>query len=140
MLDYEPLTQLEEAVPDWRYSDGMNRTPVKIIRPPMTEDECERAARAERYDLIASMWDAIGKEPEERRIKVYLSQLSKIPTGLLRAAIARASRDTTYNVIPTPGRIWEALKVELHNPLDVDAAIERWASNQFEQSLYRFGG
>jgi hypothetical protein len=38
------------------------------------------------------------------------------------------------------GALWEALKKELHNPLDLERTIEEWCEARFQNMLQCFGG
>lgn len=99
-------------------------------------DNMQSLAIAEWQSIISGMWDACGKslsQPgEQERFKQYVRQFSNLPLGLLEAACNRAIREMgKYNTIPTIGAVWEAVRKELHNPHDLDWAIENWGEMRF---------
>jgi hypothetical protein len=80
--------------------------------------------------VLSSMWTAAGKPVDNERLAEYARTFNKIPHGLLRKMADRAIKDNgVFNTVPTIGACWVALRKELHNPYDLDAAIEEWSYN-----------
>lgn len=130
-------TDLDTPVAEWRGYE-INHQPVKggLV---VTEAESDQAANVEWVDLLTGMWDAIGKPLDEKRLHKYVKELSWIPMGLLERAVSRAIRTSgDYLVVPTIAAIWNAVRKELKNPLDLDEAIERWCETQYQAAVRRF--
>ena len=109
-----------------------------------TDEEIYQDALAEWQNAIAGMWDAAGKSlavaGEAARFGQYVRQLSGIPLGLLQLACDRAVRETgKYQVVPSVGAVWDALRKELHNPRDLDQAISLWCEARWARTVYVFG-
>lgn len=86
---------------------------------------------------LAGMWSAIGKQIDGKRLAEYTRVFSDIPAGLLLKMVDQAIKDNgQYQTVPTIGACWDALKKILHNPRDLDAAVESWVSSRF--MVYRF--
>ena len=96
-------------------------------------------ALEEWMDVLSHLWEAFGKPVEPVRLVIYQSMLKKLPLGLLELAIEQTVRDHgKYNNVPTVGEVWSAVRVVLHNPYDLDQAIEAWCTRKFEACVYRF--
>jgi len=54
-----------------------------------------------------------------------------VPLGLLELAVRRVIRENTYNVVPLPGVVWEAVRRELGEPWDVRMAMEDWEERRW---------
>ena len=91
-----------------------------------TDKEIYEMALADWYGVLASMWTLIAKPVDPERLRIYGKNLSAVPLGLLEIAINRVFRENTYQIVPVPGIIWESIKKELHNPYDIDTALENW--------------
>ena len=110
-------------------------------KPALTEGSCNDVIRADWIDVLTSLWFAIGKPVDDRRLKIYTETFKRVPYGLLQASVSRALRETgNYNVVPAIGAIWEALKKELHNPREMERAIEEWCAMRFWSVVHRFEG
>jgi hypothetical protein len=109
-------------------------------KPQLSEEEFEQMMRAEWVAILSSMWLAIGKPVEDRRLNIYVQSFLGVPLGLLQAAISRTLREAgDYNLVPTIGAVWGALRKELHNPLDLEDEIKRWCEAKYQNMLHRFG-
>lgn len=103
-----------------------------------------RAAMTEWVEIIAQLWDAIGKPVDEKRLDVYCKQMRDVPIGLLEIGVNYAIKNNTYNTIPAIGLIWEGIrketnKLNLPPNTDMDTAIERWIERRFKTTFYIFG-
>ena len=110
------------------------------MREPMNEHEMNQAALKEWMDVLVRLWDATDKPLDAKRLQNYRRELENVPMGLLEKAVSRCIRENTYNNIPSVGKVWEAVRKELGNPFDIDAAIERWIESRWQACFYRFGG
>jgi hypothetical protein len=110
--------------------DGVDMT-------PMSDAQLHKLLREEWVGVIGRLWDAIGKPIEQDRLASYMQELKQVPLGLLEKAISRVLRENTYNVVPTIGKVWEALRKELGcNPNDLAGAVENWR-HQTDRSIER---
>lgn len=111
-----------------------------MYRRVMSEDECHQAALEDWLEILSRLWVAYDKPLDPVRLVIYQNMLGKLPSRLLELAIEQAVKDHgKYNNVPTVGEVWAAVRVVLHNPRDIDQAIDEWSSRQFEACLYRFG-
>ena len=102
--------------------------------------EGEQMMLDEWLGVVSQLWDAVGKDPDEKRLTVYARQLSMIPLGLLERSVDRAIRENgKYQTVPTIGAIWAAVRKELGDPVDLDTAIQAWIERQFDKCIVRFG-
>lgn len=81
--------------------------------PVKSDKEIYQIALKDWYGILASMWTAIGKPVDKKRLQIYGKDLSSVPCELLERAIKRIRLNTTFNAIPTIGEIWQAVKIEL---------------------------
>jgi len=81
--------------------------------------------------VLAELWTAAGKPVDAARLKVYQRTLEDIPLGLLELAVHRVIRENTWQVVPTPGAVWSAVKRELGNPGNVSLAMEQWVERRW---------
>jgi hypothetical protein len=110
-----------------------------MYRKVMSEDECQQAAMEDWLDVLSRLWVAYDKPLDPVRLVLYQNMLRKLPTGLLELAIEQTVRvHGKYNNVPTVGEVWEAVRMVLHNPYDLDQAIADWNARKFEACLYRF--
>jgi hypothetical protein len=110
-----------------------------MYRKVMNEEDCDQAALEEWLETISLLWVAYDKPLDPVRLVVYQSMLGKLPTGLLKLAVEQTVRSHgKYNNVPTVGEVWEAVRVVLHNPRDLDKAIADWSAYRFESCCYRF--
>src|SRR5690349_3264479 len=94
---------------------------------PISDGQITQMATDEWVSVLMSMWEAIGKDVDEKRLTIYAKQFSIVPLGLLEKAVGRAIRNNgNYLTVPTVGALWDALRRELGNPRDIDQAIEQW--------------
>jgi len=118
---------------------------VEIIEKEVTDESIYQAAYGEWIGVLASMWDAIGKDVDERRLAYYEKKFANIPLGLLEKAVDRAIRNNgNYLTVPSVGALWSAIKKETgeHPNMDVLEAVQLWENEigaRFDASLYRFG-
>lgn len=110
-----------------------------MYRKVMGEDECQQAAMEDWLEVLSRLWVAYDKPLDPIRLVLYQNMLSKLPRGLLELAIEQTVKDHgKYNNVPTVGEVWDAVRVVLHNPHNLDQAIEDWSARKFEACLYRF--
>lgn len=102
-------------------------------------DECHQAAVEEWLEVLSRLWVAYDKPLDPVRLVLYQNMLAKLPLGLLELAVEQTVRNHgKYNNVPTVGEVWDAVRVVLHNPYDLDQAIEDWSSRKFQLCVYRF--
>ena len=117
---------------------------AEVIEKEITEESIYQAAYGEWIGVLASMWDAIGKDVDERRLAVYEKQFKHIPLGLLEKAVARAIRNNgNYLSVPSIGALWSAIKKETgeYPNMDVLEAVKLWEDRrtaEFDAIVYRF--
>lgn len=88
---------------------------------------------------LAGLWESIGKDVDPKALANYTRVFSGIPNGLLVQMCDRATKDNgVYKSVPTIGACWEALRKELRNPYDLDAAVDTWVEKQWQAAVYRF--
>lgn len=78
----------------------------------MTEYE---ELRADWTGVLLQLWEAFGKVPDRKQLKVYAAQLGHLPLGLLEAGISHLLAEHRFNSVPTIAEVLEA----------VDAAANR---------------
>jgi hypothetical protein len=106
---------------------AQNKSVISEIFPvTMSDKEIYDAALEEWTGILAQLWIGIGKPLDPERLKIYRDQLKAVPLGLLELAVSRLFREETWNVVPTVGRIWEAIRKELHDPNNLDEALNGW--------------
>jgi hypothetical protein len=111
-----------------------------MYRKVMSEDECNQAALEDWLEVLSRLWVAYDKPLDPVRLVLYQNMLEKLPTGLLELAIEQTVRNHgKYNNVPTIGEVWDAVRVVLHNPHNLDQAIEDWSARKFEVCRYQFG-
>lgn len=124
---------------DYVLAEWIGENPM--YRRAMTEDECQQAALEEWLEVLSTLWVAYDKPLDPVRLVLYQNIIGKLPLGLLKLSIEQTLRDHgKYNNVPTIGEVWDAVRVVLHNPHDLDRAIEEWSDRKFEACIYRFGG
>ena len=102
---------------------------------------------SEGYDLaleewlgvLAELWKAAGKPVEADRLEIYAKSLGDVPLGLLKLAMLRVIRENTYNIVPLPGVVLEAVRRELGNPWDIKMAIEAWIEAKWRRAVINLG-
>ena len=103
------------------------------------ENDCYQAAMEEWLEVLSRLWVAYDKPLDPIRLVLYQTMLGKLPLGLLELAVEQTIRaHGKFNNVPTVGEVWDALRVVLHNPFDLDQAIEDWSARKFESCVYRF--
>ena len=111
-----------------------------MFRETMTDGEIEIAAQTEWLEVLVRMWDAVDKKVDAKRLKQYRRELESLPLGLLDLAVSRCIRENTFTSVPSVGKIWEAVRKELGNPFDLDAAIETWQKKRWQSCFNRCEG
>jgi hypothetical protein len=94
---------------------------------PKTDQQIYKAARDEWVGVLLQLWEAYGKQPDPKQLKVYVKQLGDIPLGTLETAIGEILRSHTYNSVPTIGEIWEVIYGTEKNPKYPDAYSKAYA-------------
>lgn len=102
-----------------------------------TDDEIYQLALEEWLTILSRLWLAYDKPLDPVRLALYQHNFERVPMGLLEKAVDRAIRDNRYNMVPTVGNVWDAVRKELHNPYDIDEAIKRWQAS-LGSCFYRF--
>jgi hypothetical protein len=111
-----------------------------MYRRVMSESECDQAALEDWLEVLSRLWVAYDKPLDPVRLVLYQNMLGKLPTGLLELAIEQTVRNHgKYNNVPTVGEVWDAVRVVLRNPYNLDQAIEDWSAQKFEHCVHRFG-
>jgi len=91
-----------------------NKIDAEISKYPALPDvEIQKMAIADWYGILESLWTAIGKPVEKKRMLIYGQDLGNIPCELLERAIKRIRLNSIYTQVPTIGEIWQAVKLEL---------------------------
>ena len=99
----------------------------------MTDTEIHQMATADWYSLIESLWIAIGKPVDKRRLLLYGEDLGNVPYGLLERAIKRIRRSQTYTIVPTLGELWNAINTEL--VADNCSTPEEWVDTRWNRFM-----
>lgn len=107
-------------------------------RRVMSTDECYDAAVQEWLEVLAQLWVAFGKALDGEQMIIYQKNLKVVPLGLLDQAINRVIREHRFSSVPTVAQVWAAVRTELHNPVDLDYAIESWLDQQWTNCHHRF--
>lgn len=97
---------------------------------------------------IEFLWESVGKKTdgtseEDKRFDAYTKMFSSVPIGILEPAIIRAiSNNGKYQVIPTPGAIWDEIRkvLELRPGEDAHEKISMWNEVRWDHCVKRFGG
>lgn len=111
-----------------------------MYRKVAGDAECQQAAMEDWLEVLSRLWVAYDKPLDPIRLVLYQTMLGKLPTGLLELAIEQTVKDHgKFNNVPTVGEVWDAVRVVLHNPHNLDQAIEDWGARKFEACVYRFG-
>jgi hypothetical protein len=115
-----------------------------VYRRVMNDEEIYRAAMEAWVELIASLWDAVGKPIDEKRLDMYCRQLKIVPYHLLEKGIEYAVRNNTYNTVPAIGLIWLGIRNELNSlnlppSTDIAEQIREWDNRMFKRAVYIFG-
>jgi hypothetical protein len=110
-----------------------------MYRRVISEEDCQQAALEDWLEVLSRLWVAYDKPLDPIRLVLYQNMLGKLPTGLLELAIEQTVKvHGKYNNVPTVGEVWDAVRVVLHNPHNLDQAIEDWSARKFEVCMYRF--
>jgi len=88
--------------------------------------------------ILSELWTSVEKPIDPDRLEVYQKTLGEVPLGLLELAVKRVIRENTYQVVPVPGVIWEAVKKELGNPIDVKMAIDDWLDEKWYRLINKY--
>jgi len=91
-----------------------------------TEEEIRQAAVEDWLGVLARLWTAIGKPIEAERLQLYREAFHGVPLGILEKAVERVIKGMVYQVVPLPGVVWEAIRTELGDPVDIDKAMKEW--------------
>jgi hypothetical protein len=94
-------------------------------------DQVDELLLEEWLEVLADLWIAAGKPLEADRLQVYRQSLGEVPLGLLELAVARVIRENVYHVVPLPGVVWAAVRMELGNPWDMREAMEAWVESRY---------
>jgi len=94
----------------------------------MSDAEITQAAYSEWMNILARLWESVGKQPEPKQLALYARMLGQVPIGLLEQSITRVIRGHSYANVPTVAEVWTAVRAELGNPHenDVEMAIDNW--------------
>ena len=115
-----------------------------VYRRVMNDQEQKQAYNTAVVEMIAELWDYVGKPVDERRLQQYVKQLEILPIGLLEIGIAYAVRNNAYNIVPTVGSIWEGVRNELRSlnlrlNEDIKTAIDEWLNHKFKECILMQG-
>lgn len=94
---------------------------------------------------IEFLWESVGKKidgtaEEDKRFDAYTRIFSDVPIGILETAIKRAiSNNGKYQVIPTPGAIWDEIRkaLELRPGEDAYEKIQAWSDVRWDHCVIR---
>jgi hypothetical protein len=104
----------------------------------VTDDTIYQQALEDWLKVLSTLWTAYDKPVDPVRFALYSDMLRKIPLGLLEQAVERVVSEHVYNSVPTVAEVWVAVRKELHNPFDLDQAIERWKEALWYRAVYRW--
>jgi hypothetical protein len=120
---------------------------LKILHEQKTQpvDDEDEAFR-DWLKCLSLLWESIGKKidgtnEEDKRFDAYTRIFSDVPLELLEPAIIRAiSSNGKYQVVPTPGAVWDALRrnLEVRDNEDILEVIQNWAQVHFDKCFVRF--
>lgn len=119
----------------------------RIIKEQRTQQvDVETESLREWLKCLEFLWESVGKKidgnnEEDKRFDAYTRIFQNVPVGLLEPAIIRAiSNNGKYNVIPTPGAIWDAMRknLEIRPEEDILEVITNWAAVNFDKCVIRF--
>lgn len=79
----------------------------------LTDAQIYDLAVADWYSILESLWTAIGKPVDKKRMLIYGKDLGNVPCELLERAIKRLRLNCIYTQVPTIGEIWQAVKMEM---------------------------
>ena len=107
--------------------------------------DVETEALRDWLKCLEFLWESVGKKidannEEDKRFDAYTRLFRDVPIGVLEPAIIRAiSNNGKYNVIPTPGAIWDAMRkiLEVRPEEDVFEAIQMWTMNKWDRCIIR---
>ncbi|RPH86890.1 MAG: hypothetical protein EHM73_13140 [Chroococcales cyanobacterium metabat2.561] len=120
---------------------------LKIVNSQRTAPiDPEQEAHREWLKCLSLLWESIGKKidgtnEEDKRFDAYTRIFSDVPLALLEPAIIRAiSSNGKYQVVPTPGAVWDALRrnLEVRENEDILEVIQNWAQVQYDRCFVRF--
>ena len=107
-----------------------NQIDVEIKKYPVLSDtEIHDMAVADWYGILETLWTAIGKPVEKKRMLIYGKDLGNVPCELLERAIKRIRLNSIYSQVPTIGEIWQAVKMELAE--DNCTTSEEWIERKW---------
>jgi len=104
---------------------------------PKSDEDIWQMANEEWLGVLSRLWVAFDKPLEPERLTIYRNLLCNVPMGLLELAVHRTIREHKYNSVPSVADVWAAVRRELHNPYDLDQAIEIWKES-IPKGIYRF--
>ena len=120
---------------------------LKIVSSQHTQHiDADDEAHREWLKCLSLLWESIGKKidgtnEEDKRFDAYTRIFSDVPLALLEPAIIRAiSSNGKYQVVPTPGAVWDALRrnLEVRENEDILEVIQNWAQVQYDRCFVRF--
>ena len=94
-----------------------------------TDEEIRNAALEEWYGVLATLWTAIGKPIDKRRLELYGQDLGDVPLGLLDSALRRVRNENVYANVPSVGVIRQAVNKELEDSRCY--TISQWRENRW---------
>jgi hypothetical protein len=100
---------------------------------PLFDEEVHNLGMAEWYEVLASLWTAIGKPIERKRLELYGQDLADVPLGLLEIALKRVRALHAYSNIPLVAEIRKAVIVELKS--QGYANVEDWIDGKWDLFL-----
>ncbi len=119
----------------------------RIIREQKTQPvDVETESFREWLKCLSLLWESIGKKidgsnEEDKRFDAYTRIFADVPLALLEPAIIRAiSSNGKYQVIPTPGAVWDALRrnLEVRDNEDILEVMQNWAQVEYDKCFVRF--
>jgi hypothetical protein len=91
-----------------------------------SDDKIYQAAKAEWMSILLQLWEAYGKQPDPKQLKVYVKQLGDLPMQTLEKTVAVLLREHKFNSVPTIAEIWAVVK-QLNGDQDtVTAQTKPW--------------
>lgn len=115
-----------------------------ILEDQILDESIQKAAYEEWLGVLVSMWDAVDKDVDEKRLMYYAKEFESIPLGLLENSVKRAIRNNgKYLSVPSVGAIWDAIRKETgeHPNMDILEVVQLWKNQvdeRFDMHIYRF--
>ena len=104
-----------------------------------SDEKIYQAAKAEWTGVLLQLWEAYGKQPDPKQLKVYVKQLGSVPMQTLEETVAILLREHKFNSVPTLAEIWAVIR-KLNGDQDtVTVQTRPWLYTFTEEGLEVMG-